>query len=169
MSRRLVSRPFRVLVCLVAVYILPACGPAHRCPTGYDLFGPYTVPLGGKVVEMLDRVRGFIWLHWHGRRPGCAEVTTTDPAEGVRCTSIYIVEPDKQGRWHILEEWKCGPGARGVPKATSGSSVWYSVQRVPEGGAGWRRNEPIPDSADVPADSYVLVLRDLSGGNESPL
>jgi hypothetical protein len=163
MSAHLVTKCLKVLLCLVAVGIPPSCTPTHHCAAGDDLFGPYTVPSGGNLGETLSKLRGFIWLHWHEQRRGCAEVTTTSMWEGVRCTNIYTVEADKDGRWYILDEWKCGPGTRGVPKATSGTSTWNSVQRVPEGGPGWRRNEPLPDSVDAPADSYVLVVKDLSG------
>ena len=163
MSGHLVTRPLAVLLCLAAVYIPPACAPTHHCPPGSDVFGPYTVPYGGKGYETLTKLRGFIWLQWHEHRPGCAEVTTTSMEEGVRCTSIYIVEPDKRGTWHIFHEWKCGPGTRGIPKATSGRSTFYSVQRIRQDSPGRERSEELPDSADVPASTYLLDLMDISG------
>ena len=169
MSRDLLGRSFKVLLYVVAVATPPACTRAHHCPPGYDIFGPYTVPAGGNVGEILSQRRGFIWRHWHDHRPACAEVTTTSMWEGVRCASILIVEPDQRGRWHVIEKWDCGPGTGGTPKATSGTSTWYSVERVREGGAGWRRNPQIPDSENVPPDSYILVFRDISGRNESPM
>jgi hypothetical protein len=169
MSRHLVAKSLRVLLCLAAVYIPPACSPTRHCPTGYDVFGPYTVPYGGKVFEAMSKVRGFVWLHWHDRRRGCAEVTTTSMEEGVRCTNIYIIEPDEQGRWYILDKWKCEPGSGEIPKATSGMATWYSVQRIPQSGAGRARNQPLPDSVEVPADSYVLEFADMPGRNKSGL
>ncbi len=154
---------------LAIVGLAPASAARHRCPTGIDVFGPYTVPYGGEVGKMYTTLRGFLWQHWHERRSACAQVTSTSIEESVRCTNMYIIEADKHGRWRIVNEWKCGPGGRGWPRATSGKSTWYSVQRVPEGGAGWRDNKPFPDSEDLPSDSYVLVFRDISGRNESPL
>ncbi len=137
--------------------------PAHECPTGYDVFGPYTLPLGGNLDEMATKLRGFIWAHWHERRPGCAELTTTSMWEGVRCTSIYVVGPDSDDSWHILDGWECGPGTQGIPKATSGTSNWYSAQRVPRDKAKRGQNEALSDSADVPPNSYILEFRDISG------
>ena len=169
MSKHLVTKGFRVLLLFAAVFASPACTPTHRCPAGYDVFGPSTLPLGGNVAEMFTKLRGFIWLHWHQHQRGCAQVTTTSMWEGVRCTSTYLVEDDKKGRWPIPEEWECGPGARGIPKAASGTSTWYSIDRVPLESIGKRLNEPLPDSAVVQADSYVLVLTDMSGKRKSKL
>lgn len=169
MFRNVTPKSFGVVLWFFAVFVAPACTPAHHCPTSYDVLGPYTVPLGGNLGEMSRKLRSFIWMHWHERRRGCAEVTTTDMFEGVRCTNIYTVEADTDGRWRVLDEWECGRGARGLPRPTTGTSAWYSVQRVPEGGAGWRRGKPVPESADVPPDSYILVFQDRSGRTKSPL
>ena len=169
MSRRSIVTFTGVLLCLVGAQFRPACIGVDHCTPGYDVFGPYTVPLGGDIGETLTKERDFIWTHWHERRNGCAEVTTTSPWEGVRCTGTYIIEADRAGRWHVLNEWKCGPGIRGVPKATHGTNAWYSVQRVRRDDKGRTRSEPVPDSANAAPDSYLLLFKDMTGRNLSRL
>jgi len=160
-------------VLLMALIQLAPPGIArHCCPPSYDIFGPYTMPLLGKPGEMRevhDKMRGFIWAHWHHRQPGCAALTTTNPVEFVACTDGFIVEPDKQGRWRIGEELKCGPGGKGWPKATTERSTWYSVRRVTQAAQAGKGNEPLSDSADVPASSYLLILKDSSGRQRAEL
>jgi hypothetical protein len=145
----------------------PAPGGVERdCKGGYDVSPPYTIPLIGKPGEralIYNKTRAFVWAHWHERRPGCATLTTTSTAEFVKCTDSYIIEPEKGGRWHIDERMKCGPGAGGWPKPRAERTMWYSVRRVAKSGIGGRANEPLPDSADVPASSYVLIFSDTSG------
>jgi hypothetical protein len=163
----LIAKNLTVSFCLAVACTLPACTPTHHCPKGYDLFGPYTLPLQGRAYQVTARERGFIWAHWQQRRPCCAQVTTTDSAEGVRCTNLFIVEPDRDGRWHIIEDLNCGPGVRGLAKPAFGTWTWYSLQRVPLGGAGWRKNKPLPDTADAAPDSYLFRVNDLSGRKET--
>ena len=135
----------------------------QQCPPGYDVFGPYAAPYGGKVNIGGDR-RAFIWLHWHEHRPACATITYTPP-EGGTCTETDTIEAGKEGRWHIVRSSKCGPGGRGYPPPSSGTSTWYVVGRVRQG----PKAEPVPDSAELPGQDYFLEVRDLSGREKGTL
>jgi hypothetical protein len=137
----------------------------QHCPAGYDAFGPYTVPWGGKVDEIYGNMRAFIWLHWHEHRPACAAITYTEIIEDVTCTEAYTIEAGKEGRWHIDGGFKCGPGGKGYPRPASMTSTWYDVRRVRQS----PQAEPVPDSAELPGQSYFLKLRDLSGRKEGTL
>ena len=163
MRRYLGRRSRSVLLPVVLLGVQPACAPAHPCPAGYDMFGPITVPPGGNVSEVLNNERDFVWRHWHARRPGCTEVTTTSPWETVRCTDRFTIGPAQDGRWRIVDHLECGRGAGGWPKPTSSESTWYSVQRVPKPLNAREQASPLPDSADVPADSYLLIFSQQTG------
>jgi hypothetical protein len=155
-----------VLLVLVFIAFPSPGGVVQGCKKGYDVSGPYTVPVIAKpgVRDLIyNKTRAFVWSHWHQRRPGCATLTTTNTAEFVKCTKSYIIEPEKGALWHIDEQTKCGPAADGSRKAKAERTIWYSVRRVAKSDAGGRANEPLPDSADAPAGSYVLILSDRSG------
>ena len=135
----------------------------QHCPPGYDVFGPYAVPYEGKV-NIGGNMRAFVWLHWHEHRPGCATITYAS-LEGAACTDADTIEAGKEGRWHIVNSYKCGPGGRGYPPPSSGTSTWYVVGRVRQG----PKAEPVPDSAELPGQDYFLEVRDLSGREKGVL
>ncbi len=162
-----------LLQTVVAVLIISGMGgdsyARRKQLEGYERFGPYTLGLLEDHRKVYADLRAFIWSHWLDHRKGHATLTTTSPAEFVTCTTDYYIEPDAKGRWHINEKSKCGAGGGGWPRPTKERSIWYSVQRVSQGREGKGGNEPIPDSAEVSADSYVLVLRGLSGRQRAQL
>jgi len=162
----LAYRSLAVLLALVFMAFPSPGGGGQGCKRGYDASGPYTVPVIAKpgVRDLIyNETRAFVWDHWHVRRPGCATLTTISTAEFVKCTHTYIIEPENGGRWHIDEQTTCGPGSSGWPKARTERTIWHSVRRVAKSGTGESANEPLPDSADVPASSYVLIFSDASG------
>jgi len=127
---------------------------------GYDVFGPYTVPLNdiGNGLKIYADLRSFIWSHWHGHRRGYAILTEISVEESVPCQTTYIIEPDKYDNWHIDKRWKC---KKGHPRA--GRSIITSVRRVVRDRSGYRTDVAVADTADVPSESYFLVLLDVSG------
>ena len=153
---------FRVALLLIIAQAPAPVYAKERHWAGYDRFGPYTVPYGGQVAKMYDELEVFVWTHWHERRTGYASVTSTSLEEGVVCTSTIIIEPDKTGNWTLVDEWKCKSGHR--PRA--GRRTATSVERLKKDSHGhWsEEEEPLPDSDEAPAGSFVLRLRDASGG-----
>lgn len=136
---------------------------------GYDRFGPYSLGLLEDHRAVYAGLRTFIWSHWHERRTGYATLTTTSTEEFATCTRDYIIGPDAHGRWYVNEELRCGAGGGGGPKQTTEWTRWYSVQRVAKGGEEKEPPRPLPDSANVRADSYTLILTDRSGRRTAEL
>jgi len=160
----------RVLLVVVGGIILACSGPNRREPS-YDVFS-YTIPLfskkPGETRQMVDQMQGFIWAHWHDRRRGRATLVTTNLTEFVKCTSVFSIEPDQAGHWHIDEDIRCGAGAQGLPKPRAWKYNWSAVKRESLGRAPRLQGEPLPDSADVPASSYELIMTNRSGGRSFP-
>jgi hypothetical protein len=125
----------------------------------YEKFGPRTVPLGGNIAKMMDDLRSFIWRHWKEHRRGCASVTMSTMEESVPCTSTYIIEPNKQDHWQVLEIWSC----KGSHRPRNGKSTWASVQRLAKDNGVVMKGEELPESADVPSSTYVLQFSDSAG------
>jgi len=155
----------------VAGGIVLACSAPNRREPSYDAFS-YTIPLISKkpdeTRQMVDQMRGFIWAHWHEHRRGLATLVRTNPIEFVKCTSVFSIEPDQAGHWHIDEDIRCGAGAQGLPKPRAWKYKWSAVKRESLGRAPSLQGEPLPDSADVPAASYVLIMTNPSGGRSFP-
>ena len=160
----------RVLLIVVGGIVLACSGPNRRVPS-CDVFS-YTIPLisknPGETRQMVDQMRAFIWVHWRERRRGRATLIRTNPTEFVKCTSVYVIEPDQAGDWHIDEDIRCGAGAQGLPKPRAWKYKWSAVKRESLGRAPWVRGEPLPASADVPASSYELIMTNRSGGRSFP-
>lgn len=94
------------LICLLLVLAavpLPAQG-QNRDITKYDHIGPYklvkfaTTPTTDQVEA---EVRDFLWTHWREHRRGTVTVTHQF-VEGMVRTE-YFVEPDRKGRWGIVQ------------------------------------------------------------------
>ena len=94
---------------VVVAYLLIASLPTlaaeqPRDLSHYDVAGPYEISYGQPTAgyEHLEgQLREFLWTHWRNHRRGTA-VATHQFVEGFVRTS-YFVEPDKQGRWQIVE------------------------------------------------------------------
>jgi hypothetical protein len=155
----------------VAGGIVLACSAPNRREPSYDVFS-YTIPLlskkPGQTRQMVDQMRAFIWAHWHEHRRGRATLVTTNLTEFVKCTRVYVIEPEPSGDWHIDEDIRCGAGAQGRPKPVTEKYNWCSVKRESLGRVPWLQGEPIPDSANVPASSYELIMTNRSGGRSFP-
>ena len=160
----------RVLLAVAGGIVLACSAPNRREPS-YDVFS-YTIHLlskkPGQTRQMVDQMRAFIWAHWHEHRRGRATLVTTNLTEFVKCTRVYVIEPEPSGDWHIDEDIRCGAGAQGRPKPVTEKYNWCSVKRESLGRVPWLQGEPIPDSANVPASSYELIMTNRSGGRSFP-
>lgn len=149
----------------LAFAVVIAQSPPTACPrqlnlAGYDVFGPRTLPVlyNENTPKIYAELRSFIWTHWHERRRGYAVVTEFSVEESVPCQTTYLIEPDKYANWHIDKRWKCKKG-----RPRTGRDVITSVQRLARDRSGYRTDVGVPETADVPPESYLLVLRDVSG------
>ena len=68
----------------------------------YEVAGPYTIQSSTPAADHLSgQLREFLWTHWRQHRRGTV-VATHSYVDGSARTS-YFVEPDKAGRWLIVE------------------------------------------------------------------
>jgi hypothetical protein len=128
--------------------------------SGYDTFGPVTIRF--REIENARKtsaeLRDFVWRHWHERRRGYAVVTEIGVVHPVPCTSTFKIQPNDDGKWHIEKRTKCGKW-----RSKTDRSVIHSVLRLERDRNGHRTDGVLPNAADVPPESYVLVLRDQAG------
>lgn len=66
----------------------------------YEAIGPFNL-LWTRASHELGTIREFLWEHWNEKRRGVVRVRE-QWVEGISDTT-YFVEPDKRGRWAIVE------------------------------------------------------------------
>ncbi len=149
-----------VSLSVAIAHISLIASPRHRDLSGYDRFGPVTIRNSDvrRMVETYNELRGFIWTHWHQQRRGYAVITEYSIVDLGRCDTTIAVQPGANGDWEIEMLCKC---KRGRPKIDS--SIITSIQRLATDANGYRTDVPIPDTANVPPGSYVLMVRDAAG------
>jgi len=90
-------------VCLLATSFTLA-GDETRDLSQYEVLGPYHIQgiaSRPEDYQVEGRVREFLWAHWRHHKRGTV-VATTQYVEGFVRAS-YFVEPDKRGRWLIVQ------------------------------------------------------------------
>jgi hypothetical protein len=88
---------------LASVALAPAQG-QQRDLSKYEVIGPYNVVLfahGPKTDHLEGEVRDFLWSHWQQRTLGAVTITHQYVEGFVR--AAYFVEPDRNGRWAIIQ------------------------------------------------------------------
>ena len=93
-----------VVTCLLLAGLSTLAADQPRDLSHYDVAGPFNLSFGQPPAErdrMEGRLREFLWTHWRQHRRGTV-AATHQYVEGIVRTS-YFVEPDKQGRWVIVE------------------------------------------------------------------
>lgn len=112
----LVPTQFIVVVCLLLASLPTLAVEQPRDLSRYDV-AAYKISYGQPTAEY-DRLEGqlreFLWTHWRQHRLGTV-IATHQWVEGFVRTS-YFVEPDKQGRWVIVEytDYPYSPQFRGT-------------------------------------------------------
>lgn len=133
---------------------------AQEGGSGFDTFGPVTIRFREheNARKLSAELREFVWRHWHERRRGQAVVTEISVVHPVPCTSTFTIQSDEEDKWHIEKRTKCRKW-----RAKTDRTVVHSVERIERDRNGHRTERVLPDTADVPPESYVLVLRDEAG------
>jgi hypothetical protein len=93
-----------VVGCLLLASVPTLAADKPRDLSQYDVAGPYEIGYGQPTAGydgLEGQLREFLWTHWSQHRRGTV-VATHQYVEGIVRTS-YFVEPDKQGRWVIVE------------------------------------------------------------------
>lgn len=68
----------------------------------YEVAGPYLIQYVTPEADHLSgQLREFLWTHWRQHRRGTVVETLFFPDGSARTS--YFVEPDKHGRWVIVE------------------------------------------------------------------
>jgi len=140
-----------LLLVLVAAASLIAEG-QKRDVTKYDHIGPYKV-VGFASTPKTDQdegeVRDFLWNHWREHRRGTVTITHQYVEGFVRAT--YFIEPDRQGRWSVVQ-YTDNPYRPNIAPRTFRCSIFERVEpdrlHLPL--------IPIKDSEERPGQKYLL-------------
>jgi hypothetical protein len=164
MYKAFVTITSSLLLSAVIAYPSATPGARQRNFTGYDVIGPYKIPPATnaenlKVARAVEaKVRAFIWAHWFLRKKGQVTVTELSLEEFRPCETMFVIDPDAKGVWHIKDQWKCKGG-----HPRSGTYIFTSMKREKLDPSGYKTGVELPDASDVPAESFLLVLHDASG------
>jgi hypothetical protein len=88
---------------LAAVALAPALA-QKRDLSKYEVIGPYKIALfayGPETDRLEGEVRDLLWTHW--RRHKRSTVTVTHQYVEGFVRTAYFVEPDRKGRWGIVQ------------------------------------------------------------------
>jgi hypothetical protein len=143
--------------------------PLHDVDT-YDRAGPYELvrrPDGNPPFDQIDRIRGWLWIHWTERRLGLL-IVTRFTTEGDRITAHYYIEPDSENRWRIAlkverleHNYKYNDPA--CKRYTELYDAAYSLVRLELQTDNAGNRKAITPEAVRPPATYVLSLRDQDG------
>ena len=117
----------------------------------YDTIGPYNILAFASTTESEHKdgeIRDFLWTHWSQHKRGTVVVTHRYVDATIR--SKYFIEPDKDGRWGIVE-YIDFPGRQFRSKTFSCSEF----ERV-EPNRLHTPPIPIPDSEQRSPEAYLL-------------
>ena len=92
------------VVCVLIAGSVLCAHDRQRNLSKYDEIGPFQISVGTPAHEserLEGQVREFLWTHWLGHKRGTV-VITHQFVEGIIKAS-YFVEPDRNGRWEIVE------------------------------------------------------------------
>lgn len=108
---------FLVVTCLLLANLPAPAADPPRDLSHYDVAGPYKLDYGQPRAEhehLKGQIREFLWTHWRQHRRATV-VATYQFIEGIVRLSYYV-EPDKKGRWVIVEytDYPYRPRARGL-------------------------------------------------------
>lgn len=126
-------------------------------PVSYELRANFS---SAKRQQALAEIREQLWLNWRQRRP--TQFTVAEYETGRENHTTYVIEADADGIWQLSINSKSVVADPWYPdKKYHHQSVYhvYSVERIRNGGSQVR----LPVEAEVPSNSYHLVLLDMAG------
>jgi hypothetical protein len=142
----------RILALVLAATSLSLAQEQKRDLSKYDAIGPYKIvkfASGPKTDQSEAEIREFLWTHWRQHRRGTLTVTH-QYVEGI-IRAEYFVEPDRKGRWGIVQNTDYPYRPNIAPKRFSCSSF----ERV-EPDLFHLPLVPIRDSEERRPETYLL-------------
>jgi hypothetical protein len=126
-------------------------------PASYELRADFSPE---KRQQTLAEVREHLWVHWHLRQP--TQLTVAECEIGKESHTTYAIGADADGIWQLSINSKSVVADPWYPDQKYHQQFMYhvySVERMRNGGSPIR----LPVEAQVPPDSYHLVLLDKAG------
>jgi hypothetical protein len=136
----------------------------QRDLTRYDNGGTFDLSwkVGPQVHErMRPKLRNFLWAHWSQKRLGHV-VAILYSVEGEPITHHLFVEPDKDGRWHVVSEYEsecCWFYAKEKRKRERGVEFYDTVERIAQTKSGKGSWKIISEGTNRQPNTYWLHLR----------
>lgn len=137
--------------------VAPTQKAAAKKPASYELRADFSPK---KRIQTLAKIREHLWLQWRQRRPTQFTVAENEPSRQSHTT--YEIGADADGIWQLTIDSKSvvtDPWYPDQKYHQQSNYHVYSVERVGNGGSQVR----LPADAELPSDSYHLVLLDKAG------
>jgi len=166
------------IICLL--FLLPFSGHTGlaqnpRDLTHYDDGGAFDFSWGSGPkahAQMSPKLRRFLWEHWTQKRLAHV-IVTLYTIEGDPTIYNLFVEPDRDQRWRVVAEYEsecCWYYSMEKPKRErerkKGVVIYDVVERVQTSEGDQTPSSFIPEGERREADSYIIRLRHVVGGNK---